>query len=63
MKQRHVPAPSICAASIMSPGRETMYWRSRKMENGAMVIGRMTAQTVSSRPICRSVSTLGTIVT
>ena len=26
-----VPAPSICAASIMSPGRPTMYCRSRKM--------------------------------
>ena len=33
------------------------------MKNGDTVIGRMMAQTVSSSPSRRSVSTLGTIVT
>ena len=50
-------------ASSSSSGRAIIYCRSRKMKNGANSIGRITAQTVSSNPIKRSVSTFGTMVT
>ena len=62
-KIRPSPAPSTRAASSISSGMESAYWRTRKMPKMLVATGTSTPAKLLIRPISFSIRNKGSIVT